>query len=35
VRFVAEQPSLPGSVPLEPTLEDAYLLTRLESNAAA
>lgn len=35
MRFVAQAASLPGAVPLEPTLEDAYLLTRLESGDAA
>jgi ABC-2 type transport system ATP-binding protein len=35
VRFVGEQPGLAGAEALEPTLEDAYLLTRLDSGDAA
>jgi ABC-2 type transport system ATP-binding protein len=35
VRFVAEAAGLPGAEALEPTLEDAYLLTRLDSGDAA
>ncbi len=31
VRFVANGATLPGALPVEPDLEDAYLLTNLES----
>ncbi|MCM2313678.1 MAG: ABC transporter ATP-binding protein [Thermoanaerobaculia bacterium] len=31
VRFVAESPTIPGATAIEPTLEDAYLLTNLEA----
>jgi ABC-2 type transport system ATP-binding protein len=35
IRFVAREASLPGAAPIDPTLEDAYLLTRLDSDGAA
>lgn len=31
VRFVADSPTIPGATVVEPTLEDAYLLTNLEA----
>jgi ABC-type multidrug transport system ATPase subunit len=31
VRFVANSPAIPGATAVEPTLEDAYLLTNLEA----
>jgi ABC-type multidrug transport system ATPase subunit len=33
LRYVAESPRLPASEPVEPTLEDAYLLTRVGAEA--
>jgi ABC-2 type transport system ATP-binding protein len=35
VRFVGSTEGIPGATALEPTLEDAYLLTRIEEAAAA
>ena len=35
VRFVANAAAIPGATALEPTLEDAYLLTRIEAESAA
>jgi ABC-2 type transport system ATP-binding protein len=33
LRYVAEAPRLPASEPVEPTLEDAYLLTNIDAGA--
>ena len=35
LRYVADSPKLPGSERVEPTLEDAYLLTNVEAGARA
>ena len=35
VRFVGDGAPLPGAAPVEPTLEDAYLLTNLEAERSA
>ena len=35
VRFAGDGVALPGARPVEPTLEDAYLLTNLDAGAEA
>jgi len=33
VRYVGERAALPGAEPVEPTLEDAYLLSSVDARA--